>query len=429
MGFSRTSLLDYAFLSLNFLFFCSFNGIINMLFGVGQVVSPIILAICLFIIFFEGFRLNAFGRTATALLIGTFLLYQLGGASSRLYYAVEIDYELSWKSVVNKGVTSLIIIIAYLQYLYRRLYLDNARKRVLLFLIIPMVCSIAVLILQPLFGVYSFNEVRQNNTRGMGVFANPNTAATLANIALVFIIDLFFRNRRFFLIKLLLVVMAIVGCVLPFSRTGMVVMVAVIILAMAYFLLKPRVYGRLHLLQGILFIGLPLGVATYVYQNHDRLLVEHLDYAQRSRILALEKVVFEGKLDKKTTSERSDLFVYAVDLIGKRPIQGYGLGYFNDIPGWIGVHNTFLLTIGNSGVLPFLLLSGLFVHLFFISLFRRQSGFLILGLTTVAFLTFMTSHNGYDDKILNIMLLLPAAFAAYDRPQIADAPKQTLCVE
>lgn len=387
-----------------------------MLFGVGQFVSPLILVICLLIIFIEGISLRSLAFWLVFVFFLQYLSYYAIGVSSRMFWSIEINYEFSWRKVANNFLSSLIVLLAYQQYFYRRLFLDGALKRVLILLFIPMVASMAILLLQPLFGLHSFRDVTRSNERGLGVFSNPNTAATLANIGLVFAIDLFFRLKKKWWLFLPILIMAVVACILPLSRTGFVGLAAVIVLGVLYFLLRPRVFGSFRPIQSLVFIVVPAVAIVYVSTNYNRILNEELSYYQRSRIQSLEKVILRGELNTETTSERTDLWEYAAAVIPKRIISGYGIGYFDDIPGWIGVHNTFLVTIGNSGFLPFSLMLIVIVSVPLIGARKKRTGFLIIGLSAVTVINFMTSHNGYSDKVLNIMYILPVLFAAYDRP-------------
>lgn len=386
-----------------------------MFFGVGQVASPLILIFCFSIFYLARISVKSFKVNAVFFFFFLLATYFLIGAYSRLFYSLEINYKVPWQRLISDMITSLIVIVAYLQYFYRRLYQDKDLYRVLMLITIPLGFSIAILILQPLFGIYSFNPDKLKSTRGMGVFANPNVAANCANMALIFLIDFFFRYKKYMLLKFGLILLGIVGCILPFSKMGILNMLITIVLAMFYFLYKFPKTGKGYILQAIIFIVFPLVVVNYVYINHDQILDDNLNHAQKTRVLALETLLIKRELNKKTTSERSDIVAHGVELIKQKPLFGYGIGYFNNIPGRIGIHNTFLLTFGNSGFLPFLVLMSLIIYLYIQSFFRRSTGFLVLGLTTLTVLSYTASHNGFDDKILVLAFLFPIVFTGYGK--------------
>lgn len=386
--------------------------------GVGQLASPLILLLCLIMIGYEGISWKSLGYSLIFWFFIQYFSYYFIGAASRIYWEVQTNYWVAWKKIVIQSLTSLTVILAYQQYFYRRLCQDDALHRVLILLFIPMVISMSILILQPVFGVHSFIDANRNNERGLGVFKNPNTAATLANMGLVLTIDFLFRYPSKWFRFTIILIMAVVACVLPLSRTGFIVMCAVLVLGIFYFLFKPRVHGRFRFVQSFLFIGLPIMVISYVALNYDYIKEEQLSFYTKSRVESIEAILTKGKFDSETTAERTDVWAYAFEAIPKRPFSGYGLGYFDAIPGWIGVHNTFLVTAGNSGIVPAILLVFILMFTGLNGLLKQRTGFIILGLTTVTTLTFMTSHNGYSDKVLNILFILPVLFAAYDRHRL-----------
>lgn len=418
MRIRKTSILDSSFFLLNFILFCSLNGIIFMLTKVGQVASPLILITCLVIIFTYGISLKSLAFGLVLLFFLQFLSYYIIGIGSRLYLDADIRYQVSWKKIAIHLLTSFLIILAYQQYFFRRLYQDGALERVLTLIFIPVVLSMLILVLQPFFGIHSFRDASRNNDRGLGVFSNPNIAATVANIGLVFAIDFLFRFPKKWIRFTLILILAIVASILPLSRTGFFVMGAVLVLGIFYFLFKSRVHGRFRFFPSLVFILLPLLSISYLVLNYDQIKDEQLSYYQKTRLESVEVILFEGKIDSKTTAERTELWAYAFEAIPQSPIAGYGVGYFDSIPRWIGVHNTFLLTIGNSGLIPFLLLITTLIATGIHGFKRQRTGFLILGLSTVCLLTFMTSHNGYSDKVLNLLYLTPVLLAAYDNRKI-----------
>lgn len=414
MKITKTLALDFLFVSLNVIFFCSFNGLVGMIFGIPEFVSPLILLFCAAIVGIAGFHPRSFHKSPAFVYILFIFSYFGIGVLMRAYYMPVLEYDTKINALFRDMVTVLLVVIAYLQYFHQRLYVDGATDKVIKLFSYPLIATAFIIVAQPMLGITSFATGAKTGSRTLGVFANPNVAAVAANMALVVCIDLFFRYRSWWPVKLALIGLAIFACILPFSRTGIIVMVVTLVVSIGYFLFRSKVNGRRRSIQLFIIAGVPIMIGSYFISNYDQILEDNLDYAQRTRVRALEAILIRGEVNKKTTAERSDVFVIAADMIKRKPLLGYGLGMFNNLPDTIGVHNTYLLIIGNTGIIPFsLLILLLFFLIPYHIIHNREVGFLIAGFSSIAVLSFMTSHNSLDDKVLVLMLLFPVALAAF----------------
>ena len=90
------------------------------------------------------------------------------------------------------------------------------------------------------------------------------------------------------------------------------------------------------------------------------------------------------------------------------PIEGNGFGSFHRIKEHgLGVHNTALVILGESGLFPFL------AFLFFVFIyFKKSHSFKEIGLKfyfissflTFLIIPFLTSHNALDERLSNTIL-------------------------
>lgn len=416
MKITASGFLDFCFVSLNIIFFCSFNSVIQAVTGRGEFASPVILLTCLSIIATTRFRPAALLRSPILLYLALFFTYNAIGVAMRLYYEPLEAFYRPWNTILRNLTTNLVVILAYLHYFHYRMVSRPDPGRLLKLIYYPLLAGVLILIGQRLMGVTSFDASVTQTNRSLGVFANPNVAATAANLALVVTIDRLFRRKNNWWIGLIVLAVVIVGNILPFSRTGIIVMLSLLLISMLYFIWYKSVDQQRRWVRTLVFTGIPTALVLLIALNYAQLKQE-LNYYQRTRVETMEALFLRGEVNSKTTAQRSVIFEASLDMIKRRPLLGNGIGALNDLAYLPGAHNTYLLVLGNSGVLPALLLVVLlFFTLPFYIIARRRTGYLILGFTTVTALTFMTSHSSFEDKILLLMFLFPVALAAYPWP-------------
>lgn len=101
---------------------------------------------------------------------------------------------------------------------------------------------------------------------------------------------------------------------------------------------------------------------------------------------------------------RTKTWAQYYDMIYKRPIFGNGYGALSGSEvNKVGVHNSYLLTIGEAGIIPFLLIVGIYVVLIFKSLryFYTNSEYLYLSIALALIL--MVTHTYFYNYIVIFM--------------------------
>ena len=121
--------------------------------------------------------------------------------------------------------------------------------------------------------------------------------------------------------------------------------------------------------------------------------------------------MFSGRIDREVLNDdsRTDQWAIFYDNILKSPIIGNGYSSFSNslIDGTgQGVHNIFLMILGESGFLPFLLFLSLLIRLLYRTFTNRGYNIDIFFLTLVLFLTFLVSHNFFSSGIQIFMMVL-----------------------
>lgn len=360
------------------------NGLMSMLFDVGQVASNVVLVASIYLIV-------TCGRSArswpTALLVAAIATYLLLGT---LYHSPLLSIQEP-DDFIKTYLSSVLIIVALTG--YTASLSGGARVNRFLALVrnIFLVSAASVWASPFLYEIY-VNTPPSADTRWGGFFGNPNEAAMASLIAVVLVLTVPFENR---LLQWPLLLMASVAIVLTLSKTGMSALV--IILAW---------YGVYHLRGGMYWL-LPVFAALAVIAIQDIFLVfeaiaenpiTEFNQAQKNRILAVGQIL-GGQIDENTTTGRTVLWTMALERGWENFPLGSGLGSAHHIIGgifengtWQGAHNTFVMLFDEAGPLPLgLLVASILTLLWRV---RRNAENLLAPLILFVLVVDMTATHG-----------------------------------
>ncbi len=126
------------------------------------------------------------------------------------------------------------------------------------------------------------------------------------------------------------------------------------------------------------------------------------------RFNALGSLFDEGPVETKTLEQDSRTATWALyyDMIMDKPIFGHGFLKFQKKTGILpGVHNTYLMVIGEAGIIPFLILIGLYSYLLVAS-FRqfktRPELFYVMVIISLSMMVGHTYFSTYQNMLLSI---------------------------
>lgn len=232
-----------------------------------------------------------------------------------------------------------------------------------LFLIILMgSLSVAIhaLFLPTKFGRYS------------GFYINPNEAGFICIYGYALAYSL--KNKS---IKLFgQFVFTLMG-LLTFSRTFIIIWIFLNIISLRISLKNIRILGIVIVIfSTLIFIDEVVGL------NNPR-------FEQLKNIVTNENV----STKEISSDSRTETWANYYDKIMKAPIFGNGYGTLSGKTGLLGVHNSYLMIIGEAGIIPFALFVGYIGYLFYWSIyFFKKKPYLIMQTTAVA-LFLLTDHN------------------------------------
>ena len=133
---------------------------------------------------------------------------------------------------------------------------------------------------------------------------------------------------------------------------------------------------------------------------------------ETDRFNALESFFDEGPVQTKTLERDSRTATWALyyDMIMDKPIFGHGFMKLQKRTGHLpGVHNTYLMVIGEAGIVPFLILIGLYGYLLFSSFKQfknRPELFYIMVIVSLSMLVSHTYFFVYNNVLLSIYVYL-----------------------
>ena len=218
--------------------------------------------------------------------------------------------------------------------------------------------------------------------RYSGLYLNPNTAGFVCLIGFA----LSYRVNKTSM-RLLFQFIFIVGGILTLSR--FFILIWLVINLMSIFANKKNIKT---LVIGCATLFLVFAVSSLLNLN-------------QARFSALESV-FSNNIDTKTITEgsRNETWALHTNTILESPLLGNGYRSMQGLSTMngraIGVHNTYLLAIGEAGIIPFLLLILIYITLLIRSLKQFKSHPEYAYVAVILITQLLVSHNYFDSYIV-----------------------------
>lgn len=215
------------------------------------------------------------------------------------------------------------------------------------FLIYILAVGSAFIVVSVLFEYDFLSHKARSIDRAIGLYTNPNRAgaiACIAQVATLFSIMSFSSIRRNTLIVIYFI--NLLAAVLTFSKTAIIITSLIIIFSFLFTFknLISIIHNRYKIIRRliiIIFVGV-LFFANAIFSSLSRL--------QKERLTQVGYFL-KGQLNESTTTDRSSLAIYAINKIKENPITGHGIGTFSFMDIGLGVHNQFLLMLGEAGII------------------------------------------------------------------------------
>lgn len=249
--------------------------------------------------------------------------------------------------------------------------------------------------------------------RASGLFANPNEAAVVALYAIVLTAAFPARRKS---ISFMQVALAVAALVLTFSKNGMMMLV---------------VFGVFYLIQkrsiSLSLIALASAATLYLAGWY---IVEFdvLGFSdeRRERIVDMMSLM-AGEFNERTTTGRTNLWQFGLAKIAETFPWGSGIGQFhfleggvrNSVDQWLGVHNTYLMVLGEAGLLSFLLLLGFLLRLS-LGAIESSHKIVLMGCAGILLVDMVGVHGALVFRVHDVLLpFLMAGVVRDEKAQLA----------
>ncbi|MBT9189030.1 O-antigen ligase family protein [Zobellia russellii] len=275
-------------------------------------------------------------------------------------------------------IRSMIVVVFSAQVIY-----NTTNKEIYFFLLIG---ALSIIINASIFPTAN-GSFAANYGRYSGFYLNPNAAGAICigGYALVFTI----KNVKTRILGQLIFTL---GGILTFSRT----FIAIWLIISAVSILNDR-KNLIGPAVGALSILIVFSVSTFLSLNTERFnaLQSIFDSQEEVQVKTIEK------------DSRTETWALYTNVILEKPFFGHGYqklqgNHFGHRP---GVHNAYLMILGESGFIPFLIFIGIYLYVIRRSLahIRENPTFFYLSCTIALFL--LTGH-GYYDNYYNLFMTM-----------------------
>lgn len=263
--------------------------------------------------------------------------------------------------------------------------------------------SCVITLMTPYLSNHYSDQVLIVAGRFSGIFENPNEAGMIAGYLLIF--AFWFPTRRA-TFQTLLILLSATTVSLTFSKAAMLCWI-IIALIFIFVPAPGSLKGRARTYQRYTLFALLVGLGTVlIYQS---IIIGITTPEQYERISELKDLLIL-EINEDTTTNRSVLLSIGLEKLKLYFPFGAGFGTFHSLEGglmgrqgWLGVHNTFVMVIGESGLFPGMLL----VLAFLVSLTKTFTHPHFTHLFPILVLLvgdFMTTHNGLEMRYTNFFL-------------------------
>lgn len=386
-----------------------------MIFGIDAPFSVLILILSLGIIYLAVFKFSISPKFKPfLLLVYFFIAYLYFGQVSLLIDSSALDEEISLVEHYRKYISTIIIIAAYFLG-YTAVKKSQPNLNILKNVAPYLVFTAAFVILSEVFGLsssYEFVKDDFEGERNIGFFGNPNEAGAFACYTLSILISLLFISRNKLLL-LFLVLGTIYVAISTFSKAAFFTIVILIILFLFYSFSNFFKIGLKTKFITFIFI-ISISFVVLLILHNLSVITKQLSLGQMYRVMAVIELL-EGNINERSASERDVVWKHALEIIPDRIIFGHGLGTFHKLnsgPKRFGVHNTFLMIVGESGILVLLLFIFAIYNIFkFVKYLPYHERYAVTSFLIIFLLNeLMTNHHAlglrYSNAIIGLVLAL-----------------------
>jgi hypothetical protein len=382
-----------------FLCLSDLNAVGEMALGVGQLVSPVLLVLCIVLLLV--FRLTVYrdlGSTGRLYFAFTFVYVLIGGL---MHLSGDSEGLLRSYAEVRELIPAVLIIAAAAvasRHLAISFGVDAVIKVLFWVSLFVPVAIIAVAALPDQYARYLTFEGK-DMYRASGTFGNANAAGGAACVAAAIAFASMSYLRQWFTGPIA-IGLAAVGTFLTFSRGAILIF---IVLAALQVVISPGGKGWIGFVVGAFIVaGMIYMVMSLTAQGNGA----NLAHSEFKRVESIAKLLHGDISDETTTGGRGHLAMEGIKEWLRSPIIGNGLGTQREIASiGIGPHNLNVYILGQAGIVPFAIFWWMLIRLGLDGWRCKTPAVraLVLGFVLIFVSRMMMSHGLLSQRIYNFM--------------------------
>lgn len=245
---------------------------------------------------------------------------------------------------------------------------------------ILLIGAITVIIHAFVFPTAQSVAFQENYGRFSGFYLNPNFAGSICLIGFAISFSMFNRNLRL----LGQFVFTLAG-ILTFSRTFILIWILI------------NFFAILQNKKNLLLPVVGVIVLVMVFTFSDKMTLN------ADRFSALKSIFGGEQVDTRTIKKdsRTETWSLYYDKIMDKPLLGNGYRTFSTKnEGLPGVHNSFLMIIGEAGVIPFILMLGIYTYLLIKTFMNFKTRPELFYISLVIILSSLATHMYFSNYYL-----------------------------
>lgn len=335
----------YLFLALAAGCMLNLNGVGVLVIGINQLYSPVLLLASLLILSLAYFRRLPFSQEL-AIYFAALIFYLIFGAAILIFTSENAEQLSNLSSLIKRYFTaSLVILAAFFGTLIAYEKQLNPMKIVL---ILAAMASVFV----PFGAMLNMSgNIVVDSQRGAGLFGNPNEAGIIAAVG--FALTHIVVSHR--ILKVLFSVFFVTMAMLTFSKTSLVMILLI-------YVIQSLFNGRFSIGIARTLIAMITIILSLALFKQD--IVGQFDGQQAKRVEQVINIILLQSSSETVESSRGYLWRQGLEIIEDRPLTGSGLGALHSMQGAAvsvnnkvaqGVHNSYLLKLGDAGVVALVL--------------------------------------------------------------------------
>ena len=419
---SASSLVIFMFWLVAIMTQISLNHVSNMVFGTGWFVT-LGLALCsIFLVLAVRIPFQQVLGPPGCLIVSALIFYVVIGAGVLL--VTDAGWKMDHYRLPFYVGLAVLVIVASASGSWVALRRIGTESLLAGVLVIKAVTCILILaspwLLEHLYLSLPQRDLLIQRGRLMGTFGGPNYAGIAACQTVVLALAL--TNSRYRRSALWVVILGSIAVFLTFSRTAFIILVLVI----AFFLWtsKSNIYYNQRQFVSILLVVMFLtGILGIAIVNLEHLPLKH---DEMDRILWLMNVSTHEP--EKSLNLRYEVWSTGASVIMESPLFGHGLSQFHSVehtpvecssvkgyPISCGIHNVYMLFLGEAGIVPlvlFLLFIGALFRVYLV-LPKSTATNTITGWTIILAMESMSAHDAPFLTWNAFIIGLSCAMAAY----------------